>query len=391
MADRDWIERAFWCALSLPVYSYALYPLLIVTLSFLLRRYAPPRAGDSPGMSAAEFPPVAIVVSAYNEECHIAELVSSLRNLDYPAAVTCYLGSDGSSDRTAQILHEQADRRMLVFAFPRNRGKASVLNDLLAECTEPIVVFTDANTQLERTALRNLVRHFADPAVGAVCGELRLSSAAGGDNVDGVYWRIERALKISESRLGGLLGANGALYAIRRECYRPIAPDTVTDDFCIAMTVAAAGWRLVYESEARAVEVQPSRLADEFQRRVRIGVGNYQAFFRHPEYLFGISLTTGFAYFSHKVLRWFTPHLLSLALILNALLLDIRGYLVLWLSQLFAYGLSLLLLSTSGGRRIPKWLRLPVFLVSLNMAFGIGFCRYLTGRYSGSWKRTARA
>jgi len=391
MGAREWIERAFWCALLLPIYSYALYPLLIVTLSFLVRRHARPHAADSAGMSAAEMPPVAIVVSAYNEECHVAGLVSSLRNLDYPAPVTCYLGSDGSSDATAQILHAQADRQMRVFAFPRNRGKASVLNDLLAECTEPIVVFTDANTQLGTAALRNLIRHFADPKVGAVCGELRLRSAANGDNVDGVYWRIERFLKISESRLGALLGANGGLYAIRRECYTPIAPDTVTDDFCIAMSAAAAGWRLVYESEARATEVQPSRVADEFRRRVRIGIGNYQAFFRHPEYLFGISLMTGFVYFSHKVLRWFTPHLLLLAFILNSLVLDNRRYLILWLAQLLGYGLSLLLLSTSGRRSIPKLLRLPVFLVSLNLAFGLGFYRYLTGRYSGSWKRTARA
>jgi cellulose synthase/poly-beta-1,6-N-acetylglucosamine synthase-like glycosyltransferase len=391
MADHDWVAKAFWCALLLPVYSYAFYPLLIVTWGSLARRHARPHAADAAVMSQGEMPPVAIVVSAYNEECHVAELLSSLRNLDYPAQVTCYLGSDGSSDGTAQILHAQADRRMRVFAFPRNRGKASVLNDLLAECTEPIVVFTDANTQLETTALARIIPHFADRRVGAVCGELRLRSTADGDNVDGVYWRIEQLLKISESRLGALLGANGALYAIRRECYTRIAPDTIIDDFCIAMSVAAAGWRLVYESEAHAIEVQPSRLTDEFQRRIRIGIGNYQAFFRHPEYLFGISLMTGFAYLSHKVLRWFTPHLLSLALILNALLLDRGEYLVLWVAQLCGYGLSLLLLSASGRLRIPKILRLPVFLVSLNLAFGIGFYRYLTGRYSGSWKRTARA
>jgi cellulose synthase/poly-beta-1,6-N-acetylglucosamine synthase-like glycosyltransferase len=188
-----------------------------------------------------------------------------------------------------------------------------------------------------------------------------------------------------------LLGANGAIYAIRRECFIPIKPDTVVDDFCIAMTVSTGGRLLVYAPEARAVEDAPAEIHDEFKRRVRIGIGNYQAFFRHPEYLFGATAMRSFAYLSHKVLRWFTPHLLLLALLSSALLLDQPLYRALCLIQLGAYGLCLVLYVLTRKMDIPRLLRLPVFLVAMNVAFGIGFCRYVTGRYSGSWKRTARA
>src|SRR5690606_32634509 len=161
----------------------------------------------------------------------------------------------------------------------------------------------DANTFFDREALRHLVMHFDDPQIGGVSGELRLNRS-GGDNQDGVYWRIEQFLKLRESRIGGLLGANGAIYAIRRSLWQPLAADTICDDFCVAMNVAAAGRTLVYEPAAFAREDTPDSITEEFRRRVRIGIGNFQALFRHPEYLLRTSMGTRFAYFSHKVLRW---------------------------------------------------------------------------------------
>jgi cellulose synthase/poly-beta-1,6-N-acetylglucosamine synthase-like glycosyltransferase len=255
---------------------------------------------------------------------------------------------------------------------------------------EPIIAFTDANTCLERDSLQLLVHHFEDPAVGAVCGELVLRAAGGGDNVDGIYWRIERLLKRSESAVGALLGANGAIYAVRRECFVPIRPDTIVDDFCIAMTVAANGKVLVYEPRARAIEDAPPRIVDEFWRRVRIGIGNYQAFFRHPEYLFGAGVATAIAYLSHKVLRWFTPHLLALALLVNLMLLDEPLYRYVFAAQMAGYTACTALYLMSQNNNLPRLLRLPVFLAAMNIAFVVGFWRYVSGNYSGSWKRTVR-
>jgi cellulose synthase/poly-beta-1,6-N-acetylglucosamine synthase-like glycosyltransferase len=389
--SESWLAAIMWMALLLPLYSYALFPPLILAWGALAARRKPRSAAAKDGIEPGALPEVAIVVSAHNEEQHIDGLLGNLRSLNYPHEPMLYLGSDGSTDRTAEILESTAGPRVRVFRFRDNRGKASVLNDLLAATREPIVVFTDANTRLESEALLRLVRHFVDPRVGAVCGELSLRHRGDGDNVDGAYWRLERLMKSSESAVGALLGANGGIYAIRRECFVPLRPDTIVDDFCIAMTVSANGRSLIYDPEARALEDAPQQIRDEFTRRVRIGIGNYQAFFRHPEYLFGGSAVRGFVYFSHKVLRWFTPHLLLLALLLNALLIDRPWYRLLFVVQLGAYSLCLLMLALARRISIPRMLRVPVFLLGMNVAFGVGFYRYVTGRYSGSWKRAVRA
>jgi cellulose synthase/poly-beta-1,6-N-acetylglucosamine synthase-like glycosyltransferase len=383
------IAVAFWIALLLPMYSYLLFPPLILLCGAIAARRH--RRSLHSAMPARPLPELAIVVSAHNEEREIASLLSNLASLEYPNRPTIYIGSDGSTDRTAEILEACTDPRVRVFLFAHNRGKASVLNDLLAAGDEPVIVFMDANTRFEHDALLKLARHFTDPKVGAVCGELELRSASTGDNVDGRYWRLERRLKASESALGALLGANGGIYAIRRECFVPIRPDTIVDDFCIAMTVSVHGRSLIYDPLARASEQVPERIHDEFRRRVRIGIGNYQAFFRHPEYLLGAGVRRGLVYVSHKVLRWFTPHLLLLALALNLLLLQQPLYRLLLVLQLAAYALGALLLAAARWMMIPRLLRIPAFLMGVNVAFCVGFCLYLTGRYSGSWKRTARA
>jgi cellulose synthase/poly-beta-1,6-N-acetylglucosamine synthase-like glycosyltransferase len=385
--DSTW-QAIFWVGLGLVVYSYLLYPVVIPILALLSRWHRADHGAVA--VPCDDRTPVAIVVSAYNEERHIAGLVSNLRALDYPAPVTLYLGSDGSSDRTAAILQEHAGPRVRVFPFERNRGKASVLNDLVAAVTEPIVAFTDANTRWEPDALQWLLRHLQRPDVGVVCGELSLRPISGGDNVDSAYWRIERMLKESESAIGGLLGANGGIYALRRQCFVPIASDTIVDDFCIAMTAGASGWKLVYERRAQAVEDVPLQIRDEFKRRVRIGIGNFQAFFRHPEYLFRTSWATRFCYLSHKVLRWFTPHLLLLSLFACAMLAAHPLYAVLLALQLFGYTACLLTYLMSARYDVPRVLRVPVFLAAMNAAFAVAFYRYVTGQYSGSWKRTAR-
>lgn len=377
-------------------YSYALYPLVLACIAGFVQtvrdgRYVF-RKHERRAQREFELPAVAIVISAYNEERHIGPRIENLLALDYPAhLLQIYIGSDGSQDRTGAILAAVSDTRVHAFAFEHNRGKASVLNDLVARTDAPILVFSDANTYFERDALRPLVTHFADPGVGAVNGELRLKGAAG-DNQDSLYWRVEQFLKFFEARIGGLLGANGAIYAIRRELWQPLEPDTICDDFCVAMNVAAAGHRLVYEPAAWAEEDTPDAIGEEYKRRVRIGIGNFQALFRHPEYLWRTSVGTAFAYVSHKVLRWIAPHLLVLGLAASlALALDSRAWLAFALLQVAGYLAAAVLYGLSGrGHALPGLLRIPAFLFALNWAFLVASYRYATGRYSGSWRRTSR-
>lgn len=389
------------------VYSYALYPLALFVVgaisqglrdvAFVFRKserrleMQRSAAGTEP-----DWPPVAIVISAYNEERHIVSRIENLLALDYPAdRLRAYIGSDGSRDRTAELMRRfEGEPRLVALPFEQNRGKASVLNDLVSRTTEPIVVFSDANTYFERGALKKLVSRFDDPKVGGVTGELRLLGNAGGDNQDSLYWRIEQFLKFFEARIGALLGANGAIYAIRRALWQPIRPDTICDDFVIAMNVSAGGHRLVYEPKAWAEEDTPEEIGEEVKRRIRIGIGNFQALVRHPQYLTRTSAATAFAYVSHKVLRWTAPHLLLLALgasVALAVQTGSSGWALYALGQALAYlaawaGWQM----SSRGVKLPTLVKLAAFLFALNWAFLVASWRYATGRYAGSWGRTSR-
>ncbi|MEQ1686697.1 MAG: glycosyltransferase family 2 protein [Burkholderiaceae bacterium] len=378
------------------VYSYVLYPFVLTFVAAVAQvgrdiRYVFQKR-DRRNILGDELPCVAVVISAYNEERHLRQRIDNLLALDYPRhLLRAYVGSDGSQDATAAILEDCQDACISTFVFQQNRGKASVLNDLVGRAVEPIVVFSDANTFFDRRALLHLVAHFADERVGAVSGELRLMGV-GGDNQDSLYWRLEQFLKFFESRIGGLLGANGAIYAIRRSLWRPLPADTICDDFCVAMNVAASGHRLVYEPAAWAEEETPQSIGDEYQRRVRIGIGNFQALVRHPEYLWAVSASTTFAYVSHKILRWTAPHLLILGLTASLVLaLDSFAWGMLSAIQIVAYGCAAFWYRMSrSGRTLPAALRVPTFLFAMNWAFLVASKRYLAGQYSGSWRRSSR-
>ena len=386
------------CGIGAVVYSYALYPLVLFVVAafsqagrdaaFVFRKAERRKAEP-----ADEWPEVAVVISAYNEERHLAQRIDNLLALDYPVdRLVAYIGSDGSRDRSAEILsHYQHEPRIRGFAFEQNRGKANVLNDLVSRGNEPILVFSDANTFFRPDALKKLVAGFDDPGVGGVSGELRLMHS-GGNNQDSLYWRLEQFLKFFEARLGALLGANGAIYAIRRSLWKPLRPDTICDDFCVAMNVAAAPARLLYEPRAWAEEDTPEHIDEEFKRRVRIGIGNFQALVRHPEYLLRTSAATRFAYLSHKVLRWVAPHLLIIALVASCVLaLDAPGWRWAALAQALSYlGAAAALGATNRGVKLPKLVKLVAFLFALNWAFLVASWRYATGRYGGAWARSSR-
>ena len=393
-----WLECLVALCLGAVVYSYTLYPLVLWVVAGWRQawrdaHYVWSKLDRRLHEDLDDWPEVAVVISAYNEQTHIDARIANLLALDYPAEkLRCYIGSDGSSDDTARRLMAVQDERVLGFAFEQNRGKASVLNDLVGRTQAPILVFSDANTFFHRDALKRLVRHFASPAIGGVSGELRLLDAQGGDNQDGLYWRLEQFLKFFESRLGALLGANGAIYAIRREYWAELPADTICDDFCVAMNVSARRGRLVYDPTACADEEVPPAIADEYNRRVRIGIGNFQALLRQPEYLTRTTLATAFAYVSHKVLRWIAPHLILVALVASAIL---ASQSVWWAAftglQVLGLGLAAAAYRRSSrGGRLGGMMRIVAFLYAIHWAFLVASWRYCTGQYRGAWHRSAR-
>ncbi|MGK0373170.1 MAG: cellulose synthase/poly-beta-1,6-N-acetylglucosamine synthase-like glycosyltransferase [Glaciecola sp.] len=389
-------EFLFWLALFLVAYSYAGYPILLIIYSGILqskRDISFVLGGVESrvrGCETEDLPSVAVIISAFNEGECIAARVKNLQVLDYPKdKIKYYIGSDGSSDNTNEILSAVEDTNLVFVNFEINRGKASVLNDLVAMAEADCLIFSDANTEFKADAVKKLVRHFkGEKQADAVCGELHLFAESTGENLDSTYWKYERILKFNESRINGLLGANGAIYAIRKKSFIPISSDTVVDDFTIVFQVAVGGGKVIYDPEAVALEEVAPSSSDEYKRRVRIGAGNYQAFNRCLKVLNPCYGALWFSYFSHKVLRWHTPHLLLAALIVSFFLsFDSFFYLFLFVSQISVYLASYKLRDKNVSF---KALKLVIFWVNMNLALGHGALRFYSGGAKGTWDSTNR-
>jgi cellulose synthase/poly-beta-1,6-N-acetylglucosamine synthase-like glycosyltransferase len=392
----DLVAILFWISTLPVVYTYVGYPLLLIVISAVHQLGSDCRqvSRASTRRVSVDGPPlsVAVLVAAFNEERHIEARVRNLLAQTYDGRrLHVYVGSDASNDRTAEILRDMACERLTFVDFAQRRGKASVINDLAGLATEDLLVFTDANTFFHPDAVQKLVRHFGRRDVGCVCGDLRLvKGAASGDNQDHFYWRYERLLKFFESRIGGLLGANGGVYALRHELFAPIPPSTIVDDFWISMQVVESGLRCVYDPEAVATEVIPERIGDEFRRRVRIGMGNYQSLVRFAGLLHPLEGMVAFTFFSHKVLRWFAPHCMVVALVCNALLLDHQAYAALFAAQVAFYGGAGFGWQRARRGSAPRALRVPLFFVGMNLGLLVGFWKFTTHASSGVWSRSTR-
>jgi cellulose synthase/poly-beta-1,6-N-acetylglucosamine synthase-like glycosyltransferase len=350
------------------------------------------RQGAPAEPPADALPSVSLVLAAYNEEAVLEDRLENALATDYPRdRFEILVGSDGSTDGTGAIACKFADRGVRLLDFPVNRGKASVVNDLASAASGELVIFSDANTHIDPAAARKLARWFADPGVGAVVGQLVLHDPVCGQNVDSTYWRYERFLKQEEDRLGALLGANGAIYAIRRSAYTPIPPGTIVDDFVIPLLAKLrTGLRVVYDKEAVAVEETAPDVRAEFHRRARIGAGGFQAIVLLRGLLSPRHGWTAFAFFSHKILRWLCPFFLIGALLATAPLLDRPLYRAALAAQVAMYAAALILPAIPWRARPLRPLRLSSMFVSMNAALLVGFVRWVRGTQKAGWRRTPR-
>lgn len=382
------LEVIFWSGLFLLFYAYLGYPLFLIGVSKMLS----PKSLRK--KETEMWPVVSILIAAYNEEKVIGDKLKNCLALDYPAELLeIYVASDGSSDRTNDIVrgYAEKEKRIHLLEFPRT-GKSGVLNKAMACLKSEIVVFSDANTEYMRNALTNLVKHFSDEKIGCVCG--RLIYRNHGEVVSGkgesFYWRYETALKKMESRLGYVAGANGAIYAIRRELFEPLPAGTINDDFTISMRIVQKGFRNIYDENAIAHEDVAPNMESEFRRHVRDGAGHYIAVY----HLFGLlnpflGLRT-FIYWSHRLLRWAAPFVLILLFLLNMVLLTNLFYLPLFILQLGFYLLAVIGLLYVKTKNLPFFMYVPFYFCNLNLALLLGFLKAVTGRQKMTWERTER-
>jgi cellulose synthase/poly-beta-1,6-N-acetylglucosamine synthase-like glycosyltransferase len=379
-------EITFWISVSLIIYTYLGYPLVIYCLARLFAKpITPPEIQE-------QLPRVSLLVAAYNEEGDITKRIDNALSLDYPRELLeIVIASDGSTDSTCASARKYADQGVILFDYPQREGKPAVLNKTVSQLRGDIVFFSDANTLTDADAVKKLVRWFADPKVGAVCGKLVLVDATTGKNVDSAYWKYENFLKKHESKLGALLGSNGAIYALRREWYPDIPDNTIVDDFVIPLrTKVVKQCKIIYETEAIAYEVSPSDIGTEFRRRARIGAGGFQAIGLLNELLMPRYGWTTFSFWNHKILRWVCPFLLIIAFATNVALMDQPLYAWLLLGQMFFYTLAFLGSILPARPRFLRVLRLATMFTTMNAALFVGFLRWLTGTQRASWQRTTR-
>lgn len=380
-------EYLFWTGLALVAYAYIGYPIVIWLGARLFGRA--PRTME---LNEDVFPTLSLLIAAHNEEHVIRERLENALMVDYPhEKLDIVVASDGSTDRTVAIVRSFADRGVRLLEYPNNRGKAATLNAAWDELTAEVVILSDANTFTAPDAASRLARWFSMPDVGAVCGRLVLVDRMTGNNVDGLYWRYETFLKTCEARLDALLGANGAIYAIRRDAFVKIPAETIVDDFVIPLLAKmSTGCRLVYDDEAMALEETPEDMRDEFSRRARIGAGGFQSIGLLSPLLSPRHGWLAFSFFSHKLLRWLCPFFMLMVLASNLMLLGQPLYRWALATQGAFYLLAWCGASLPGRGAVVRIVRLTTLFSSMNLALLVGFFRWISGRQRGAWVRTAR-
>jgi len=372
-------ELVFIVSVCAIVYSYAVYPLLLALVPAKTRKQPP---------DPSEWPSVSVIVSVYNEEKHTLQRIENLLALDYPQdKLEILIGSDGSTDRTNDLVRKISDPRVRLHAFDRRGGKPGVLNRLVPQGRGELLVFSDANAMFAANALRKLVRHFSDPHIGGVCGRLVLQGDDS-ETDEGPYWKLETYLKTRESAVDSCLGANGAIYAIRKSSWPGIPDNTFVDDFVIGMRVREQNLRVIYDTEAVATEELPQSVGHEMTRRIRIGAGDFQALLLCWRSLLPWRGLYVWSFWSHKVLRWLVPFFMLAALVSNIALLAHPLFAVLLVLQLAFYGLAIL--GAFMRKRKIVLLSAPHYFVTINLALLFGFFRFVTGTQQAAWKRTAR-
>ncbi len=385
----------FWISLFVVIYTYVGYGILLYCM-VKIKEFFRPTAKDC-YYSYNELPSVTLLIAAYNEEDFIEEKIRNSLALEYPPyKLHLMIVTDGSSDRTPLLVSQYGE--ISHFYQPERRGKIAAVNRVMPFVKTPIVIYTDANTLLNKEAVVNLVRHFKNPRVGAVAGEKRIrhqekdtASGAG----EGIYWKYESALKQWDATLYTVVGAAGELFAIRTQLHREIPSDTIIEDFYTTLSIAQEGYKVAYEPQAYALEGPSASVKEELKRKIRIAAGGIQAIVRLKSLLniFRYGLLS-FQYISHRVLRWTITPFALVALFLSSSFLALEGhffYQMILMGQILFYSMAGVGYLLEAKHIKMKIFFVPYYFFIMNYAVLAGLIRYVRGSQSVVWERAKRA
>jgi cellulose synthase/poly-beta-1,6-N-acetylglucosamine synthase-like glycosyltransferase len=367
-------------AIALLVYVYAGYPILLAMLSLFSRRRRP-----GPGHT----PTVSVLISAYNEESAIARKIKQTLALDYPPdRLEVLVVSDGSTDKTDEIVRGFADPRVRLLRVEGRTGKTIAQNRGVEQCQGDVIVFSDATATYHPKTLLYLAANYADPRVGAVSGRYKYFDP-NDDSPTGLgsaaFWNYENVIKLFQSRIATLTGCSGCIYSVRRSSYVPL-PAEACSDLVEPLSIVRNGYRVAFEDRALAYEETTRDSKQEFRMRVRVATRGMRGLLSVPELLMPWRHPwTSFQLFSHKILRWMVPVFLMMLFAATAMNLGSPVFQALFAAQAAFYGVGM------ASVKIPihrywRVLGIPLFFCTLNAAMFVGMLQVIRGHKFTTWE-----
>jgi cellulose synthase/poly-beta-1,6-N-acetylglucosamine synthase-like glycosyltransferase len=375
----------FWFSVFLLVYPNIIYP-SIVWLLGLIR--------PQPVKRRSWLPSVTVLIPAYNEAQHIAATIQNKLEQDYPGdRLEIIVISDGSTDGTDDIVREFGSRNVRLIRRERREGKAAGLNEAVRYASGEVLVFSDANSLFAPDTIRRMMENFADPEVGYVTGNLAYKIRSDGIAGNGcsAYMKYENALRTLETRAGSIIGVNGGVDAIRRELYKDV-PRQLISDFVLPLQVISTKQRVVYDERVRSFETANSALGSEFRMRTRVslralrGIAYMRRLCNPVNYPW-----TAFSLISHKVIRYFSFLFLPVVFVSNLMLASTPAYRALFIAQMMIYLLALVGWRKDLSGPFRKLTLIPTYFLMTNVAFALAAFKYLQGETMATWQPRAGA
>lgn len=378
-------RTCFWLSVFLILYPIIIYPFLVYLLGLIRPRPVKRRSWT---------PSVSVLIPAYNEEQNIAATIQNKLDQDYPRdRLEIMVISDGSTDGTDDIVRKFSSQNVRLIRREQREGKAAALNEAVRHAGGEILVFSDANSIFAPDAIRRMAENFADREVGYVTGSLAYEAGRGGVAGNGcsAYIKYENTLRAVETRAGSIIGVNGGVDAARRELYRDVPQQLITD-FVLPLHVLSTKHRVVYDGRVHSSEAANSELGSEFRMRVRVALRALQgiAYMRrlcNPFNYPGVA----FCLISHKLVRYFCFVFLVFAFVTNLLLVSNPGYAAFFIAQTTVY----LLASLGLHKDLPGGLRnltlIPAYFLLTNVAFTVAATKFLRGETMATWQPRAGA
>jgi cellulose synthase/poly-beta-1,6-N-acetylglucosamine synthase-like glycosyltransferase len=366
---------------ALILYTYLIYPILIAAVNRFKSR------SSSPLPEWDVLPTVTVIIAAHNEENIIKQKLENTLQLDYPRdKLQLVVAADGCTDNTIEIIRTFREKNVDLFEQKEHLGKTSALNKAVRIATGDLIVFSDANGMYQPDVIRLLAHHFVQSSVGCVCGNLVLTNpgkkAVGeGENL---YWRYEKWIKEEESTFHSLIGANGSIFAIRRELYTPLDRDII-DDFTTPLLIVRKGYSVVYEPDAKSIEETNEDITQSFSRKVRIILRQLVSLKRYWREIRPLSGLTGFQIVSHKLLRWLVPLWMLCIFVTTLLTLNNLFSLLLFVAQLLFYSSAIVgFLQERKGEARGKY-RISFYFCMMNLASLLAIMKFLLGKTQPKW------